>query len=145
MYMYFRKHFNFAIEFVILSLFWIDVEVVSWLAIKTWLTFVSKFWVEYCWNSSDRCYFSTQWQFQESKYLLPTLSFLHSILLPLSFSLTLLFTYIYSFIRILSCFLKVSWRQSDLFIFTVKNSAKLAPNHDEIQIMEGYEIHDNVP
>ena len=44
-----------------------------------------------------------------------------------------------------ACFLKVSWRQSDLFIFTMKNSAKLAPNHDEIQIMEGYEIHDNVP
>ena len=44
-----------------------------------------------------------------------------------------------------ACFLKVPWRQSDLFIFTMKNSAKLAPNHDEIQIMEGYEIHDNVP
>ena len=85
MYMYFRKHSNFATEFVILSVFWIDREVVSWLAIKTWLTFVSKFWAEYCWNSSDRCYFSTQWQFQESKYFLPTLSFLHSILLPLSF------------------------------------------------------------
>ena len=47
--------------------------------------------------------------------------------------------------QFLPVFLKVPWRQSDLFIFTMKNSAKLAPNHDEIQIMEGYEIHDNMP